>query len=212
MNYIVIDFEYNQSCAHKSYDKNPDCPFEIIQIGAVKLDKRFNVVDRMNLLIKPQIYKRMNPYVRDLTGITEKMLRNQQNFTTVYKDFTKFIKRPRKAVFCVWGNQDMTELFRNINIHNLKAKKVPSRFINVQALASRFLKLENGKLIGLEKAVKSLGLDTDLPFHDAFNDAIYTANIFIKLKEENLTINVYKPKKKVDIIKKTDILVDNRSI
>ena len=38
MNYIVLDLEFNQAFPFKSGKKvepNPECPFEIIQIGAV---------------------------------------------------------------------------------------------------------------------------------------------------------------------------------
>ena len=43
MNYIVLDLEFNQAFPFKSGKKvepNPECPFEIIQIGAVKLNER----------------------------------------------------------------------------------------------------------------------------------------------------------------------------
>ena len=45
MNYIVLDLEFNQAFPFKSGKKvepNPECPFEIIQIGAVKLNERFD--------------------------------------------------------------------------------------------------------------------------------------------------------------------------
>ena len=38
MNYIVLDLEWNQSCRGKEYTVL-GLPFEIIQIGAVKLDE-----------------------------------------------------------------------------------------------------------------------------------------------------------------------------
>ena len=44
MNYIVFDLEFNQGYNFEDEPKNiinPKCPFEIIQIGAVKLDDNF---------------------------------------------------------------------------------------------------------------------------------------------------------------------------
>ena len=48
MSYIVLDLEFNQAY---DFEKNktilliPSCRFEIIQIGAVKLDNNFNIID-----------------------------------------------------------------------------------------------------------------------------------------------------------------------
>ena len=40
MNYIVLDLEWNQSAKGKKYAL-PGMPFEIIQMGAVKLNEQF---------------------------------------------------------------------------------------------------------------------------------------------------------------------------
>ena len=41
MNYVVLDLEWNQCCGRDQ--ENPRMPFEIIEIGAVKLDEKFNI-------------------------------------------------------------------------------------------------------------------------------------------------------------------------
>ena len=43
MNYIIFDLEWNQCCGGRDME-NPRMPFEIIEIGAVKLDKKFNIM------------------------------------------------------------------------------------------------------------------------------------------------------------------------
>ena len=43
MNYIVFDLEWNQSPGGKKYS-NSRLPFEIIEIGAVKLNEKFDVI------------------------------------------------------------------------------------------------------------------------------------------------------------------------
>ena len=43
MNYIVLDLEWNQACSHEF--ENPRIPFEIIEIGAVKLNKKLKIID-----------------------------------------------------------------------------------------------------------------------------------------------------------------------
>ncbi len=54
MNYIVFDLEWNQSHIG-SAGEHPRMPFEIIEIGAVKLDENYKVIDEFSRLIKPKI-------------------------------------------------------------------------------------------------------------------------------------------------------------
>ena len=51
MNYIIFDLEWNQCCGGRDME-NPRMPFEIIEIGAVKLDKKFNIIDTYSSIIK----------------------------------------------------------------------------------------------------------------------------------------------------------------
>ena len=56
MYYIVLDLEFNQPFHFKTGFQttlHPDCPFEIIQIGAVKLDEKFAMLDCFTF---PQAY------------------------------------------------------------------------------------------------------------------------------------------------------------
>lgn len=180
MNYIVLDLEFNQPFHFKTGFQttlHPDCPFEIIQIGAVKLNKEFAVLDKFNILIKPVIYPRIHPYVEKITNLTYEQLKNGTKFTKAYHSFIKFIGK-EDAIFCTWGNDDIKSLFKNILFYNLDATKICNQFINVQKLASKYLKYEPGQAIGLKNAITELNLKIEQPFHDALNDAIYTAKVF----------------------------------
>ena len=55
MNYIVLDLEWNQSYRGKEYSIE-EMPFEIIQIGAVKLDEHKNITGRWERIIRPVEY------------------------------------------------------------------------------------------------------------------------------------------------------------
>ena len=45
-------------------------PFEIIQIGALKLNENLETISTFDSLIKPTIYKYIHPFVANLTKIT----------------------------------------------------------------------------------------------------------------------------------------------
>src|SRR5699024_3321457 len=91
--HIVIDLEFNQSYNTKKGDKSEtvaECPFEIIQIGAVKLDENLDIKDQFTVLIKPQIYPKINPIVERITGITDEILDSCVNFEEAFRLFAKF--------------------------------------------------------------------------------------------------------------------------
>ena len=56
MNYIVFDLEWNQNPSGKK-TRNDRLPFEIIEIGAVKVNSKKEITDHFHRLIKPQVYK-----------------------------------------------------------------------------------------------------------------------------------------------------------
>lgn len=58
MNYIVLDLEWNQSADGKAYT-NSRIPFEIIQIGAVKLDENFSEISQFDRYIRPAVYTKL---------------------------------------------------------------------------------------------------------------------------------------------------------
>ena len=62
---------------------------EIIEIGAIKV-KENKIVDEYNELIK--INRRLSPFITNLTGITDAMLKNGKLPNVVFKEFVDFIE------------------------------------------------------------------------------------------------------------------------
>ena len=104
MNYVVVDFEWNQNPYGRSND-NPKLPFEIIEIGAVMLDEDLNEIDRFSETIRPKVYKRLHYMTRELTGITQEELQRSEPFPYVLMDFMYWCGD--EFTFCTWGNTDM---------------------------------------------------------------------------------------------------------
>ena len=192
MEYIVFDLEFNQGF-DKSLNKtasNERCPFEIIQIGAIKLDHHFNIIDTFNSYIKPEVYKEIHPFIGKMTGITMSDVINAPNFPKVYKEFKKFISS-KSPVLCVWGTGDLKELYRNITYYNLPSKTLPKLYINIQQHASSYFNNPTGKSIGLQNAISILGLSQEKSYHDALNDAYYTAQVFMRIHNPSIVPDVY---------------------
>lgn len=195
MNYIVLDLEFNQAFPFKSKDKKepvPQCPFEIIQIGAVKLDDSLRQLSSFDVTIQPCIYPRIHPFVEKITGIKQSDFKNRPQFPEAYEAFLDFIGT-EEAVLCTWGGDDIKSLFRNIIYHKFDTNTITNHYINIQSFASAFLDHGEGKAIGLKNAVLELNLSIDTPFHNALNDAIYTARIFQIVKPPKMTIELFRP-------------------
>ena len=73
MNYIVFDLEWNQSPGGKKYS-NSRLPFEIIEIGAVKMNEQREVVDVFQRLVKPQVYNWIHDSIHEVIHVDYKDL------------------------------------------------------------------------------------------------------------------------------------------
>lgn len=190
MNYIIYDLELNQK--YSKEDNCHDLPFEIIQIGALKLNNKLETISTFNALVKPTVYNDIHPYIEALTKISNDMVNSHNTFPKVYKDFLNFIGN-EDFVFCTWGTSDIKELIRNIEFHNLNHKTIINKYIDVQNIASKYLNAPKGTRIGLQNAVEVFDIRCSGNFHNAFNDAYYTAEIFKELYTTNIKIKVLKP-------------------
>jgi inhibitor of KinA sporulation pathway (predicted exonuclease) len=209
MNYIVYDLEFNQKSPGISNVEanNPSLPFEIIQIGALKLNENFETISTFNTLVKPTVHTTIHPFIKKLTQINDDEVGSCKSFLQVYEDFRKFIGDD-EIVLCVWGTVDIKELLRNIKFHKLSTLINFKSYIDIQHYASKYFKVPKGSRIGLRNAVEVLNISAKNEFHDAFNDAYYTSEVFKIIYDDTVipkiyTIaqsprRVYKPKEIVD--------------
>lgn len=198
MNYIVFDLEWNQGSSRKDHQKK-ELPFEIVEIGAVRLNEALEVTGTFHRLIKPQVYRYMHRITGGIIHLTMEDLQKGDPFEEVAADFSEFCGEDYR--FCTWGSLDLTELQRNLAYYHLdKLSEGPIPYYDVQKLFAISLGESARIQHGLENAVKMLEMEEDEPFHRAINDAHYTARIFAGLSEEvrqNLSENRYSvPKKK----------------
>ena len=68
MNYIIFDLEWNQ--ADRKGEEDPKLPFEIIEIGAIKLNSSFEKIGEFSRLIRPTVYHTMHSITQDIIHIS----------------------------------------------------------------------------------------------------------------------------------------------
>lgn len=195
MNYIILDLEWNQPANGKNYVKK-DLPFEIIQIGAIKLDDEGNELDSFNCVVCPSVYKKLHSAVKEVVALTEEDLKNGVTFHDAFLQLMQFCGDD--YIFCTWGSQDLWQLQQNMQYYRIEnAFPKVMKYYDVQKLFS--IVFEDGKLRRtVEHGVDVFGFEKDLPFHSAVNDARYVSRIFRHLMEnkeamERVSVDYYKP-------------------
>ncbi len=187
MNYIVLDLEWNQSPGH--IDPGCGLPFEIIEIGAVKLNRFMQVVGKFSEIIKPQIYRNLHFMTSKIIHLNKEDLSSGRPFPEVMNDFLKWCGKNYR--FCIWGTPDLTELQRNMCYYSMDdLSNGPLPYLDIQKLFS--LTYENGKLRrNLELAVDMLDIKKSHPFHRAYDDAYYTAKVLRRIHKDNPKVEKY---------------------
>jgi len=178
MQYIVLDLEWNQPPIG---GKAAHVPFplvgEVIEFGAVKLDESFTPYENYRAFVRPHFYKRIHPYVKKITGIKESTVRDEPTFPEAVKLFFDFCGPD--CTLITWGPDDLPMLCDNMLAHGLDTSIMPPA-INLQHIFN-MQKTEDNQQWSLAAACELLGIERELPDHDAYADAYHTGLICSKL-------------------------------
>lgn len=181
---IVFDLEWNQGYA-------PGAIEEIIQIGAVRLDKLGGrVEDSFNIYIRPQLRSGLSVGAKKLPDLALS-LRSRTDFSTAYRAFLDFCGEDR--LFASWGPGDLGVLRKNASFWHLEGPKATG-MLDLQAAFGRMVGAD--RCIALEQAVSYCAIPEVFSYHNALNDALYTALVGEHLSAESLIAPPPKPKVK----------------
>lgn len=107
MEYVIFDLEWDSIF----YKKEKRFINQILQIGAVKLNDEFNIIDRYEATVRSAISKKVSNRFAELTGITtEKMLEGMPLCEAV-KGFNEFSKNAE--VTMTWSDSDLHTIVEN---------------------------------------------------------------------------------------------------
>lgn len=183
MNYIIFDLEWNNaySYAKKGFMN------EIIEIGAVKLNERLEIVDTFKQLILPKITKKLSGRCKSLTNITnEELKQNGIPFADAIKDFSRW-SRGDGNVFMSWSNSDLYVLTNNYQtfLGNLNIDFI-TKYCDAQKYCMSFIKRENNNQISLADCGETFGIEIDVDkLHRALTDCYLTAECLKKVFDKD---------------------------
>ncbi|MCC8045200.1 MAG: exonuclease domain-containing protein [Clostridiales bacterium] len=86
MNYIVLDLEWNQ-CPYGKTREIAALPFEIIEIGAVRLNESREVTGQFREVVRPQVYTSLHFRTKEVISLRAMDFEGARSFPEVAKDF-----------------------------------------------------------------------------------------------------------------------------
>lgn len=199
MEYIVLDLEWNQ-CPYGKEKENKKLPFEIIEIGAVKLNSKRECVDKFSMLVRPTVYKEFHYYTKNMLHLSMKELKDKESFPEVMEKFLGWCGE--EYIFCTWGSSDLMELQRNMEYHHMKPlSEAPFKYYDIQKIYTMLFEEDKKVRRSLEYAVDRFDILKTTVFHRAKEDAVYTGRIMQHIRlddmERHYSIDTYhRPKNK----------------
>ncbi len=181
MYYITLDLEWNQAYAEKALAVQKRLSRrlrgEVIQIGAVKLDKNMQPCGSYHTIVKPKYFKRIHKHVSILTGITQNQIDLGVSLTEAAERFKKWCGKD--FVFLTWGPDDIPMLKENFRVNDIPTNWLDATY-DLQLIFNRQTD-DSAKQRSLEYAMEYFDIPQTLPAHDALNDAYFTALVAQKL-------------------------------
>ena len=162
---IIFDLEWNRGYDNTALE-------EILQIGAVRIERMGGpIVDTFCVFIRPRVHKKMNRTAKYLPELQAAM-DSTTTFAEAMADFIRWCGED--DVFADWGGDDFSVLTQNCTFWNVPAPK-PSKLIDLQAAFS--LQVDTNQGMALHRAVEYCGIPDPFTYHNALNDALYTAMV-----------------------------------
>ncbi|MCQ2478708.1 MAG: exonuclease domain-containing protein, partial [Clostridia bacterium] len=178
MHYIILDMEWD-SAYNKRLSRFIN---QILQIGAVKLDDNFNIVDTFERNVRSSFSNRVSGRFASLTGITNEIMRNGIPFDTAVDDYNSFVGDD--TVTMTWSKSDLYTIAENEkNLLDNKKFKI-EKYLDLQVFIQnemRLLGFECNSQISLSNAAQMLGVNAEnYDLHTAKDDSLLAAQLLKK--------------------------------
>ncbi len=183
MFYVIFDLEWNNAYNYK-LKKGMN---EIIEIGAIKLDEKLNIVDTFKQLIKPKLSNKLSSRFKNLTHISMDEINDSGiAFENAIEDFARW-SGGENSVFLSWSNSDLYVLIDNfkkfIGVSSIDFIK---KYADLQKYCQSFIKNNTANQISLANCAEIFDINADTEnMHRALEDCYVSAECFKKVFNSN---------------------------
>jgi len=173
MTYIIFDLE--ATCWEDRNDpRNRDS--EIIEIGAVKVNEKLQVIDSFQYFIRPTTHSKLSDFCKNLTHITQQQVDKASDFETVFSKFKTWVQQDGMDYYlCSWGFYDKKMLQIESKRHRLNTYWFDDAHVSVK---HEYARITNTKLRGLGRALKDHCWEFDGTAHRGIDDAKNIVKLF----------------------------------
>ncbi len=158
---------------------------EIVEIGAVKLDKDYQQIDRFSCYVRPErapICKKCT----ELTGITDETVKNAKPLAQALEEFISWIGEGQVRIYS-WSNTDLQQLkteCREKGIYPNGLEPPFRRWMDFQRIYTRLMGLSNRSRLSLKNAIGTVEEDFSGSQHSAADDAQNSASLLTMVMRE----------------------------
>ncbi|MBR3642403.1 MAG: exonuclease domain-containing protein [Parasporobacterium sp.] len=162
-----------------------DYPYknEIIQIGAVKMDDQFEILDDFSTFVCPR-YGKITCFIEKLTGITQRDVNDAPDLSVALKKMRSWIG-DCDVIFYAWSGVDQSQIRKEIIVKKLNEAEMDifldkNRWEDYQKTVGDRFKIK--KKLNLKEALDLTDLDLTGRLHDGLFDSYNTAQLISKLE------------------------------
>lgn len=184
--HIIIDLEMNP-VSKKNKEIRKALSREIIEIGAVKLNEKLDVIDSFKCFVKAEYNPNITSYITDLTGITNADVYCKGSLRTAMSKLESWIGYEKKARIYSWSNADLMQIQKECHFKDIDIPSNLRRWLNLQKIYSRVMGEDICcKQMSLKAAAAQFGIVIDeLKSHSALYDAEITSELLVSILNGN---------------------------
>ena len=188
--YVVVDLEMCKVAPEKRKAAGYGRGSETIQIGAVLLNEKYEIVDEFNIYVRPE-YGFMDTFIMNLTGINSRELRDAPSMKEALLKFIDWI--PEDAQVVSWSNTDRGQIkyeaAKKGIVHD-RLDTILETWIDSQEMFME--KIASERKYKLSEALIVSDIDQQGQEHNGLADAYNTAKLFSKMMiEPEMKLNPY---------------------
>ncbi|MCU0428768.1 MAG: exonuclease domain-containing protein [Cytophagaceae bacterium] len=172
MKYIIVDLE--ATC----WEEKHSFPQEVIEIGAVKINKQNSITSEFVSFVKPVRHPLLSNFCRQLTSIEQSQVDQAPLFPEAIHAFRQWITQEEdEYILCSWGFYDRKQLHAECCFHGLDAEWLSPHI----SLKHRYAEIKQlNRPVGMKTALTMEGLPLVGTHHRGIDDARNIAQVFLK--------------------------------